>query len=234
MSKITYSVIAALSFSLLTAAQSQQQLDSTKADPQHHKVIFENDQVRVVHYLLLPGEKTTRHSHPDNVNVFLTDARIKNTSDEMTTEVQAKAGAVAWRPALIHVTENIGDKPLEGILVEPKSPHSARPLGSADETTLPSGLSKAVFENERVRVVRYRFEPGDKDEMHGHPDRVQILLTDSKTRVMTLDGKTTLSQGEAGQVYWWPAVQHSVQNVGDNPLEGILVEMKGAHAVASR
>lgn len=86
----------------------------------------------------------------------------------------------------------------------------------------------------RVRVVRYRFEPGDKDEMHGHPDRVQILLTDSKAMITTLDGKTTLSQGKARQVYWWPAVQHSVQNVGDKPLEGILAEMKGAHAVTSR
>lgn len=152
MPKITCSVITALIFSLLTAAQSQLQLDSTNADPQHHRVVFENDQVRVVHYLLLPGEKTAKHSHPDNVNKFLTDAHIKNTSEDgKTTEVRAVAGAAAWRPALIHVTENIGDKTLEGILVEPKNPDSARPLGSADETTLPSGLSKVIFENESPR-----------------------------------------------------------------------------------
>ena len=231
------SVVIVLTAALLTSAQSSQDLDSTKADPQHHSVVFENDQVRVVHYLLRPGEKSAKHSHPDGVNIFLTDGHYKNLAEDgKTTELQAKAGAAAWRPALTHVTENIGDKPLEGILVEPKHPHSARPANSADVTTLPIGskLAKVVFENEKVRVVRYHFEPGQQDEMHGHPDSVQIVLTDARTEILTPDGKTTKVEAKAGQVLWRPALQHSARNIGDKPIDGILVEMKGEPVVASK
>jgi quercetin dioxygenase-like cupin family protein len=229
-------VAIALVVSSPAAAQSLQELDSTTADPQHHSVVFENDQVRVVHYLVPAGQRTAKHSHPDGVNIFLTDAHYKNTTaDVKITELQAKTGTAAWRPALTHITENIGDKPLEGILVEPKQPHSARPAGSVDVTTLPIGgkLAKVVFKNEKVRVVHYRFEPGQSDEMHGHPDSVQIVLTDTKSEVTTPDGKTTTVEAKAGQVVWRPALQHSVRNIGDKPIEGVLVEMKGA-PVATR
>ena len=184
-----------------------------------------------------PERKAARHSHPDGVNVFLTDAHYRNIADDgKITELQAKAGSAAWRPALTHVTENIGDKPLEGVLVEPKQPHSARPAGSVDVTTLPMGgkLAKVIFENEKVRVLHYHFEPGQKDEMHGHPDSVQIVLTDTKSEVTTPDGKTTTVEAKAGQVVWRPALQHSVRNIGDKPIEGVLVEMKGAPVAASK
>jgi beta-alanine degradation protein BauB len=230
-------VAIALAVSLPAAAQSPQDLDSTKADPQHHNVVFENDQVRVVHYLVPAGEKTAKHSHPDGVNIFLSDAHYKNTTaDGKITELQAKAGTAAWRPALTHVTENIGDKPLEGILVEPKQPHSARPAGSVDVTTLPNGgkIAKVVFENEKVRVLHYRFEPGQMDEMHGHPDSVQIVLTDTKSEVTIPDGTTTTVEAKAGHAVWRPALQHSVRNVGDKPFEGVLVEMKGGPAAVSK
>jgi quercetin dioxygenase-like cupin family protein len=137
------------------------------------------------------------------------------------------------RPALTHVTKNVGDKPIEGILVEPKTPHSARPAGSADETTLPDARAKVLFQNEQVRVLRYRFKPGEKDGMHGHPDNVQILLTDAKATVTTPDGKTSQSQGKAGQVNWRPAIVHSVRNTGDKPFEGVLVEMNGVAKTSS-
>jgi quercetin dioxygenase-like cupin family protein len=230
------SVIAvALIVSLPSVAQSQQELDSTKADPQHHKVEFENDQVRVVRYIIAPGDTTAKHSHPALVNIPLTDGNLQLTgADGKSSEAHAKAGAAGWRGPTTHVAQNIGDKPVEGILVEPKTPHSSRPAGSADETTLPDTNVKVEFENDQVRVVSYHFEPGQKNGMHGHPDNVQIVLTDAKASVTTPDGKVTASEAKAGEVRWRPALQHSVQNTGDKPFDGILVEMKGTPATASK
>ena len=57
-------VAIALTVCLPAAAQSPQELDSTKADPQHHNVVIENDQVRVVHYLVPVGEKTAKTAIP--------------------------------------------------------------------------------------------------------------------------------------------------------------------------
>ena len=234
---LTWIIAAALGFALVcpSSVRAQQDLNSTKADPAHHKVEFENDQVRVVRYRLAPGQHSARHSHPDSVIVVLTGGSIENTTDDgKTISSQPKAGDAFWRPALTHVTRNVGNGPIEGILVEPKHPHSARPAGSADETALTDARAKVLFENEQVRVLRYFFNPGEKDGMHGHPDNVQILLTDAKATVTTPDGKTSQSEGKAGQVNWRPAIVHSVQNTGDKPLEGVLVEMKGGTKAAGK
>lgn len=233
---LTWITAATFGFALVCASpmRAQQNLDSTKADPAHHTVEFENDQVRVVRYKLAPGEQSARHHHPDSVVVVLAGGSIQNTTDDgKTTSTEPKPGDVFWRPALTHVTRNVGDTPIEGILIEPKHPHSARPAGSADVTTLPGTPAKVLFENEQVRVLRYRFSPGQKDEMHGHPDNVQIVLTDAIATVTTPDGKTYPIAGHAGQVIWRPALVHSVQDTGNQPFEGVLVEMKGGATAAS-
>lgn len=212
-------------------AVAQQDLDSVKADAAHHKVEFENGQVRVVRWVIPPGDKTAKHSHPDNVNIFLTDANVKiTTPDGKTTEAHGKAGGAVWRGPTTHVAENIGDKPVEGISVEPKKPASALPAGAQDVIAADPKHSKVEFENDQVRVIRYHFDPGEKSAMHGHPDNVQVILTDAKANVTTPDGKTTPSSGKAGEVRWRQAAQHAVQNTGDKPFEGILVEMKGSAA----
>ncbi len=103
-------------------------LDSVKVDPAHHKIVFENDQMRVVHWMISPGDKTAKHSHPANLNVLVTDydARV-TTADGTSTEVHSKAGSAMWREAGTHVVENISQHPMEGIIVEPKKAVSARP-----------------------------------------------------------------------------------------------------------
>ena len=61
------------------------------------------------------------YSHPDSVAVFLGDQRAKFTyPDRKTEEISAKAGEVKWTPAGTHEPENIGDKPVEVVLVELK------------------------------------------------------------------------------------------------------------------
>jgi quercetin dioxygenase-like cupin family protein len=228
---ITASIFGLALVGLGTSPAAAQDLDSVKADAAHHKVEFENDQVRVVRYMIPPGDKTAKHSHPNNVNILLTDLNAKfTTPDGKTAEVHGKAGAAGWRAATTHVVENTGDKPIEGILVEPKKPSSALPAGALDVVAADPKRDKVEFENDQVRVIRYHFDPGDKSPMHGHPDNVQVLLTDSKANVTTPDGKTAPISGKAGEAHWRQAGQHVVENTGNKAFEGILVEMKGAPA----
>jgi quercetin dioxygenase-like cupin family protein len=124
--------LTALLFALTLAVPSlaQDNLDSTKADPAHHKVVFENDEVRVVRWVIPVGDKTLMHSHPDSLIVDLTDYNGRvTTPDGKTFEVHAKAGSVTWRPAVTHVVENIGTQPMEGLIVEPKNPSAVRRTG---------------------------------------------------------------------------------------------------------
>jgi quercetin dioxygenase-like cupin family protein len=92
-----------------------------KLDPAHHKVEFENDQVRIERYSAAKGEKTPMHDHPANVQISLTSADTRATTpDGKSSEAHAKAGQVRYREALSHQVENLGDR-FEGLLVVLKS-----------------------------------------------------------------------------------------------------------------
>ena len=96
--------------------------DATKVDPKHYKVEYENDTVRVLRINYGPGEKSSMHSHPEGMVIFLTDAKGKFTlPDGKTEERNWKKGDFFWVPAQIHQPENIGDKPFELIQIEMKN-----------------------------------------------------------------------------------------------------------------
>ncbi len=220
--------LGVLALAFIAPAFSQDKLDSVKVDPTHHKVEFENDQVRIVRWSIAPGDKTGNHSHPHNLNIPLTDYFAKvATPDGKTDEVRFKAGSATWRESGIHIVENLGNQPMTGILIEPKKPSSSRPAGTHDAIAADPKHSTLLFENEQLRVIRERLAPGEKAPMHGHPDNVQVLLTDTKANIITADGKTALKVGKAGDVAWRPATQHAGENIGDEALEQIVVEMKG-------
>ena len=50
--------------------------DAVKVDARHYTVITDNAEVRVLRVHYGAHEKSTMHSHPDSVAVFLTDASI--------------------------------------------------------------------------------------------------------------------------------------------------------------
>lgn len=81
------------------------------------------------------------------------------------------------------------------------------------------------FENDQVRVLRYTIPPGEKTALHEHPNNVQVMLTDHNGKV-TVGDKTTETHGKAGTVAWRTPVTHVVENIGDQPIVGILIEPK--------
>jgi quercetin dioxygenase-like cupin family protein len=95
--------------------------DAVKVDAKHYRVEFENAKVRVLHATYGPHEKSTMHSHPDAVAIFLTDGQIRFTlPGGKTQDATAKAGTSMWTPATTHLPENVGDKPFEVMVVELK------------------------------------------------------------------------------------------------------------------
>ncbi len=212
------------------ARAAQDPLDAPKADAAHHKVELENDQVRVVRWRLAPHEKTALHDHPALVSVLLTDADLKLTGqDGKVTMVKARAGSAGWRGPTVHVAENVGDRPVEGVLVEPKGPGNASWTPPANDATKVTTHDRVEFENDRVRIVRYVYEKGESAPMHDHPAGVQIVLTDAHIRQTTPDGKTGEVSGKAGMVRYRPPLSHAIVNLGDR-FEGLLVDLKGAPA----
>ena len=83
------------------------------------------------------------------------------------------------------------------------------------------------LENDRVRVVRIRYGPGEKSEMHSHPESVIVFMTDATARFSYPDGSSEEITGTAGQVLALPATTHLPENLSNEPFEVIQVELKG-------
>jgi len=110
-----------LVFVCFTASAALAQ-DPVKVDPQHYKVIFENDQVRVLRIHYGPHEKSVMHSHPDSVVVYESEVHMKMTTpDGKSVESSGKAHDSLWTPAGAHLPENLTDKPVDAVLVELKT-----------------------------------------------------------------------------------------------------------------
>jgi quercetin dioxygenase-like cupin family protein len=96
-------------------------LDPVKLDPEHHLVPLENDRVRVLRTILEPHLKNPMHEHPHYVVVYLTELHTTmKLGDGKVVDNSRRPGEIAWRDALKHVTENIGDRTAMEIQVELK------------------------------------------------------------------------------------------------------------------
>ena len=94
--------------------------DPTVTNPDHYRVVFESDRVRVLDYTDRPGDRTRPHHHPDSVMYTLSTFRRRLVSGEREREVALESGTVGWLPAQDHYGENIGDTPTHVIFVELK------------------------------------------------------------------------------------------------------------------
>lgn len=100
-------------------------LDPTITDPEHYRVIFENERVRVLEYTDQPGESTRPHRHPDSVMYTLSSFRRRLVSGDAQRDVGLDT--VGWLPAQQHHGENVGDTPAHVIFVELKESGSDQP-----------------------------------------------------------------------------------------------------------
>jgi beta-alanine degradation protein BauB len=94
--------------------------DPVETNPDHYKVVFENDRVRVLEYTDRPGDRTTPHEHPDSVMHTLSSFRRRLTSGDQQRDVEMTAGMTGWLPAQQHAGENIGDTETHVLFVELK------------------------------------------------------------------------------------------------------------------
>lgn len=107
-----------------------EELDALTASPEHHKLLFENDAVRVLDVLIQPKYSTAIHTHKwpatlyirswsdcvryDDKNTVLNDSRNSAESPKNATSVWSE-------PLPLHRLENVGDTVLHIISIEIKS-----------------------------------------------------------------------------------------------------------------
>ena len=80
---------------------------------------------------------------------------------------------------------------------------------SNDAVKVAPDVYTVLFENERVRVLDVRMEPGQSSAKHSHPDGVWYILAPMKARFTSADGGAAEAEIPAGAV-WRPAETHAV------------------------
>jgi len=102
----------------------------------------------------------------------------------------------------------------------------AKSTVGTDAVSVDSKHYKVEDENDRVRVIRVRYGPGEKSEMHSHPDLVAIFVTDGNIRFTFPDGSTEEANVTSGQSMIMASTTHLPENLSDKPLEVVLIELK--------
>ena len=110
----------ALALSLVSLAASAQNPVDTDGDK--YKLVMENDQVRVLEYRDLPGDRTHQHRHPAFVLYAVTPFKRKiHLPDGKVLMRKFKAGDVMYSAEQEHIGENVGITPTHVIMVELKT-----------------------------------------------------------------------------------------------------------------
>ena len=90
---------------------------------------------------------------------------------------------------------------------------------------------RTLWENEFVRVLEYRDEPGATTTEHAHPNSVMVTLSGFRRRIFTGDREVEVAL-EPGQAVWLAAQEHTGQNIGHTPTHAVFIELKGDAAGA--
>jgi quercetin dioxygenase-like cupin family protein len=105
------------------------ELDAMTAAAEHHEVLLENDQVRVLESRVAPGDSTPVHNHCwpavlfvlSNSVFFRYDDNGDVIFDSRASGRSMHTGQVGWSPPLLpHYVKNVGDNEIRVISIEIK------------------------------------------------------------------------------------------------------------------
>jgi quercetin dioxygenase-like cupin family protein len=220
--RLMFSIVVALT---AIAAFAQ---DVVQVAPDRVKVVFENDRVRVLRFTEPPHSKLAMHSHPAYVAVGFTNDDSRYTfPDGKTSEERTKAGEVTYSKPVTHASEELAGTTSETIMAELKDTGAGTPANvTLDPVKLDPNHYKVVIDNDQVRVLRVHYGPHEKSVMHEHPASVAVYMTDGHTRFTLADGTSQNVDGKAEDASWADAGKHLPENVGDQPFEAVVIELK--------
>ena len=104
--------------------------------------------------------------------------------------------------------------------------HAATQPSQNDPTRVDPTHYAVEMENEQVRVLRAKYGPHEKSEMHAHPALIVVMLTEGRIQMSYPDGRTEEITAKAGEVLNLPATVHLPENLSDQTFEAILIELK--------
>ncbi len=96
-----------------------------------------------------------------------------------------------------------------------------------DSTEIDPVGHKTVFENEHVRILEVRSQPGERIPMHSHPPRVVVAVGPYRLTSLDGNGMSSTIDRRPGEAIWVDHEEHAAEIV-IGPSHVIEVEVKSA------
>lgn len=195
------------------------------------KLLFENDQLRAVEFIVQPGAKLSLRSHAPflffSVNPLV--ATLTFTGGK-SVAVSLKIDDPRWYEEPITTVANKGKSEARFLIIELKkpAPTNNRDVSADDGTKVAPNVYKMLYANDRVRVIRVVTKPGKKTPMHSHPgSSFRYSMANTKVRLTMPDGTIRELENEAGAARWTELpTRHAHENIGLTQGHALLVEIK--------
>src|SRR5687768_6190295 len=117
----------------LSQAANAQAIDAVRVSPDRFRILLDNTEVRVVEYVLQPGQRDEWHTHPAKVSYVVNGGTLRVTLPDGTSVVsEERQGTARWmNPLGRHYATNIGKTPVRIVLVEVKNATQGAPAYNA-------------------------------------------------------------------------------------------------------
>lgn len=211
---------------LLTSCERAEE-DILQLMPENTDLLFENDYIRVLNITLGPGEAQPLHRCGNRIIYANNDYTINYYQPEDTTEIPWNKGGVHWHEEGYHAVENIGESMVDYLLIERKEEQ----LPDVDEEIIPepdpilaeTGFVQEFFENEHARISRFMLPAGEALPEHDGLNRLIYTQSDFRIRFTSEATGTVEREYETGELDWYSAGSHTVENIGETDAEFIVM-----------
>ena len=194
----------------------------------HHRIVFENKNVRIYDALIPPGAVTLFHTHSaDSVAVAIHSGKGTNEFlGKAAVDITAVTGNAGFSKATYtHRVGNVGSTPLRFVGAEVKAP--------SESPGIPAILDalhghKLVLENDRVKVYRVSIDPKQATGIRSRTlPWLRISVSQSTISVQGPGKNPETLETKPGDYRWHEgATAQSLENVGSTTYEAIEIEWK--------
>lgn len=195
-----------------------------------HQLILGNSSARVFRLTLQPQESTLRHRHSGFYMYLSVGPSTVSNEVAGRKPVISELGDGDLRTSKggFSLSErNIGDKPLDIVVIEPaKTKDAANFQSPMADFRYHEVAVGSLYEGTNVRAYELDMASGGRTELHLESyDRLTIALKDIDLRDQDEKGKSSEVHEKVGDVAWWPKGNtHATTNIGSEPARFITVE----------
>ena len=203
-----------------------------KVSPDVYEVLLDNEFIKMLKVSFAPGQSDNMHDHyPFTFHVF-EGGKIRVTMPDGTVnETEIPTGATGYNETGVrHQVKNIGDKPIEVLLIEHKNVGSLLTLDPADdlspEEVFPDKCD-VLFENEVLKVLESTLPVGESNAMHEHGAYAVYFSSGGNIEITTPGGNTQEKAFADGAVGFSEVpVRHKAKNIGVTNIKTLIMQYK--------